>query len=168
MGNKQLIGSTMESVKACIELIALTSKDTAEFEIRENSLSLLDMLSREVKNSLDSRGHYSTRFQEVIQRILLPNLVWKGGRKAMVLRNLALKSMHSHVQHYHNVDSWQPEIVVAVVKSVNGLLDEDVLESRQVSLQILKLTFDSLHSVYDGKLSSPLIFITTSRYMKRF
>ncbi|KXS13573.1 ARM repeat-containing protein [Gonapodya prolifera JEL478] len=80
-----------DCAKLILEVVEIGSKEEKDMEVRESVLSTLHALLTSPSNPLNSQGILSLHTNNILSKILLPNTIWRPGKKARELRRKTMQ-----------------------------------------------------------------------------
>ena len=142
------VGTKLDSI---LQVFKYVASPTIEFEISQDVFILLNRLMASPSTTLNSAGKIGSYSETILNDILLNNLVWKPGRKAISLRNLVANlflkfvSTESHLDNVGLLDKIMVQTMFEkkILPNVVSVLEEDHFETRKITLQIINAFFNS-------------------------
>jgi hypothetical protein len=113
---------------------------------------LLNQLLEKDDQTLNSTGSLYLFSGLLLDNVLLNNIVWKPGRKAMAIRDLAVRALLQLLQKpassHNNLGLFQLSVLQEmfekkILPHITSALEEDIIGTRQASLLILDILFAS-------------------------
>jgi hypothetical protein len=145
------VGSRLDILFQIFKCVANVN---TEFEISFGLLNVLNKLMQDPSATLNSHNQLSMYSERILNDVLLNNLVWRAGRKAIVLRqavaDLFLKFVNPSHQPLQSEKvgllekpAIQALLEAKIIPNLVSILEEDLLDTRRTTLMILNSLFDN-------------------------
>ena len=116
--------------------------------------NLLNKLMEKPDKTVNSNLELSCWSEKILNEIIISNLVWKAGKKAMYIRSIAteffLKLLSSVPSNENDISfiskkELQNQLEKRIIPILISNLDEDIVKARKESLIILSILFSNLN-----------------------
>jgi dynein assembly factor 5 len=142
-----------ERLELFIGLCEELAKHDRDFEVKSSLFAILNKLMENPALTLNSKMELTTWSEQILCKILINNLVWKAGRKAMMMRSFAtelfLKFLSSETSEANSIGCLdngvlQNQLDKRILPNLISNLDEDIQKARNEDLLILSILLSNM------------------------
>ncbi|KAJ3055054.1 HEAT repeat-containing protein 2 [Rhizophlyctis rosea] len=164
----RLVGQRLDGVVPIFSNLVGAEREP---ELKHWTLNIMLRLLANSDASLNSAGHFSQFSKPVLETIVIPNAVWKAGRKQAVVRDITMRVLLALLQNGEYGGKSVGLLDVAAVESVLSqdllpiivsCMDDDNVEERRTTLGITDILLRS-----EVRFNGPAIKLLYPELLKR-